>query len=199
MSARISEGNSASADRIRKRQDLHEQALATDRMLVAAISQPNAMRNQETEQALRARAATIADQIKELDRSIGAQFPEYSALVAKVPVSVEDVQRLLGPKEALLLFTTTTRFTFVWSVTSSDVRWHAAELGEKQLAETIGALRCGLDGEAWLDKGAFCGEELGLKRPLAPGEPLPFDQRASLWRSIRRCSDPLPRISTTGN
>ena len=97
-----------------KRQDLGEQALAIDRLLISVISQPNATRNQETEQALRAQALGIANQIKELDRLIATQFPEYAALVTKSPISIEEVQRRLNPNEALLLFTTTSRFTFVW-------------------------------------------------------------------------------------
>ena len=75
-----------------------------------------------------------------------------------------------------MLFTTTSRFTFVWTVTRSSARWHAAPIGEKQLAETVSILRCGLDEEAWTDKTrAPCAEKLGLKRPLRSGEQLPFD------------------------
>jgi CHAT domain-containing protein/tetratricopeptide (TPR) repeat protein len=176
MSARIAEGSSDLAARVRERQDLNEQAIATDKMLVAAISQADAARNRTAEQALRTRASAIAGQIRELDRSIAAQFPEYSALVAGAPISIEDVQKQLHPNEALLLFTTTRRFTFVWTVTHSDVRWHAADLGERQLTDTVGALRCGLDAEAWLDATSNCQDKLGRTRTLGEGEALPFDQ-----------------------
>ena len=37
----------------------------------------------------------------------------------KAPITIEDVQKQLRPNEALLLFTTTARFTFVWTVTPS--------------------------------------------------------------------------------
>jgi CHAT domain-containing protein/Tfp pilus assembly protein PilF len=173
MSARIAAGNGDLSARVRERQDLNEQALAIDKMLIAVISQPSAARNQETEQALRAQASAIANQIKERDRLIAAQFSGYSALVTKTPMSIAEVQKQLSPKEALLLFTTTSRFTFVWTVTRADVHWHSAPIGEKQLAETIGILRCGLDEEAWIDKtSATCA---ALKRPPGSGEPLPFD------------------------
>ena len=56
MSARIAAGNGDLSARVRQRQDLSEQALAIDRLLISVISQPNATRNQETEQALRAQA-----------------------------------------------------------------------------------------------------------------------------------------------
>lgn len=176
MSARIADGRGDLAARVRERQDLGEQAVATDKMLVAAISQADAARNAASEQALRARAAAIAGQIRELDRTIAAQFPDYAALVTRAPVAIEDVQKQLRPNEAMLLFTTTARATFVWTVTRSDVRWHAADLGEEQLNDTIGALRCGLDAEAWLDKASTCPQKLGRKTPLGADEPLPFDQ-----------------------
>lgn len=176
MSARVADGRGDLATRVRERQDLGAHAVATDKMLVAAISQANAARNPAAEQALRVRAAAIAGQIRELDRTIAARFPDYAALVTKTPIAIEDVQKQLGPDEAMLLFTTTSRATFVWAVTRADVRWHAADLGEKQLSEAIGALRCGLDAEAWLDKASTCPQKLGRKTPLGADEPLPFDQ-----------------------
>jgi hypothetical protein len=175
MSARIAAGNGDLSARVRQRQDLGEQAFAIDRSLISEISQPNATRNQETEQALRARALGIANQIKELDRLIATQFPEYAALVTKLPISIDEVQKRLNPNEALLLFTTTSRFTFVWTVTRTDVRWYAASMGAKQLAESIRILRCGLDQEAWMETTNACAEKLGLDRPPAPGDQLPYD------------------------
>ena len=176
MSARIAAGNGDLSARVRERQDLDEQALAIDRTLIAVMSQPNAARNPAAEQALRGQASTIASKIRELDHLIATQFAGYSSLVTRTPVPIEDVRKQLGPNEALLLFTTTRRFTFVWTVTRSNVRWHSAPIGAQQLAETIGILRCGLDEEAWADTTqASCAEKLGLKRPPALGEPLPFD------------------------
>ena len=186
MSARIAAGNGDLSARVRERQDLNEQALAIDRTLIAVMSQPNAARNPTTEQALRTQASTVAGKIAELDRLIAAQFAGYSSLVARTPITIEDVQKQLGPNEALMLFATTARFTFVWTVTRANVRWHSAPIGARQLAETIGALRCGLDEEAWADTAqtsttqtsttqASCAEKLGLKRPPALGEQLPFD------------------------
>jgi CHAT domain-containing protein/Tfp pilus assembly protein PilF len=176
MSARIAAGGGDLAARVRERQDLSQQALAIDRTLIAVIAQPSANRNQQTEQDLRAKAAALASRITDLDRSIAGQFPDYAALVARTPDAIEEVQKQLGANEALLLFTTTQRFTFVWTVTRSSVRWHAAPIGEKQLEETIGALRCGLDAQAWDDATQVsCMERLGLKRAPGPADALPFD------------------------
>jgi len=198
MSARISQGAGDLAARVRERQDLNQQALATDKTLVGLLLQPTSLRNEQMEQALRARASAIARQIGDLDRALATQFPGYAALVTKTPVSIADVQKLLGPKEALLLFTTTAHYTFVWTITGADVRWHAAALGEKQLAETVGILRCGLDADAWADKAASCSEKHGLKRPAAAGEQLPFDQERA-FALYQALFGPVARASTARN
>src|SRR3954470_5344252 len=175
MSARIAAGSGDLSVRVRQRQDLGEQALAVDRRLISVMSQPNAARNLQTEQALRGKASDIANQIRELDRTIAAQFPDYAGLVTRAPVSIEEAQRRLNPNEALLLFATTSRFTFVWTVTRTDIRWHAGSIGAKQLAETVNILRCGLDWEAWMETANACAEKLGRDRAPAAGDPLPFD------------------------
>jgi CHAT domain-containing protein len=180
MSARVAAGSGDLPARVRERQDLGEQALAVDKQLIALMSQSNAARNPQTEQALRTKASDIASRIAELDRSIAAQFPEYAGLVTKNPVSIDEAQKRLKPNEALLLFATTTRFTFVWTITPANVRWHAAPIGAKQLAETVNILRCGLDSEAWLDRDRACAEKLGRDRAPSGAGPLPFDlERAS--------------------
>jgi CHAT domain-containing protein/Tfp pilus assembly protein PilF len=175
MSARIAAGSGDLSARVRARQDLGEEALAVDRLLISVMSQPNAARNPQTEQALRAKASDIANQIRELDRSIAAQFPDYAGLVTKAPISIEEAQKRLNPNEALLLFATTSRFTFVWTVTRADIRWHATPIGAKQLAETVNILRCGLDWEAWMETAYACAEKLGRDRAPAASDPLPFD------------------------
>lgn len=180
MSARVAAGSGDLPARVRERQDLGGQALAVDKQLIALMSQSNAARNLQTEQALRTKASDIANRIGELDRSIAAQFPDYAGLVTRNPVSIDEAQKRLNPNEALLLFATTSRFTFVWTITSANIRWHAAPIGTKQLAETVNILRCGLDGEAWLDRDRACAEKLGRNRAPSGAEPLPFDlERAS--------------------
>jgi CHAT domain-containing protein/Tfp pilus assembly protein PilF len=187
MSARVAAGNDQLAARVRQRQDLSQQAIATDKLLIAALSKPDAARNRENEQALRGQASRIASQIKELDGAIAAEFPDYATLVIRAPASIPEVQGELGANEALLLFTTTERFTFVWTLTRAEVRWNAAPLGRKQLADMVGTLRCGLDAEAWLDQGeGGCATKPGLQRPAGAADQLPFDrgQAYALYQAL---------------
>jgi CHAT domain-containing protein len=74
---------------------------------------------------------------------------------------VAEVQGLLGPSEALVLFLDTPEFepttpeeTFIWVVTKDDMRWVKSELGTKALTKNVSALRCGLDAALWDDESA---------------------------------------------
>jgi CHAT domain-containing protein len=174
MSARVAAGSGELASLVRERQDLNEQALALDQTLIAAASHAAGERNLATEQALQTQASQIADRMRERDRLVATQFPDYASLVTKTPVPLAEAQNLLRPNEALLLFAPTARFTFVWTITRSEVRWHAAPIGAKLLAEKVAILRCGLDASAWAS-GSECSAKLGGAGVPTPYEALPFD------------------------
>src|SRR5262249_572463 len=174
MSARIAAGGGDLSALVRERQDLNEQALALDRTLIAAASQDIHARNLEAEKTLQAQASNIVNRVNELDRLIAVQFPGYSTLVAKNPLPTTVVQGLLQPNEALILFAPTAHLTVVWTITRSEVRWHAAPMEAKALAEKVAILRCGLDAAAW-EGSTRCADKLGLVGVSSPSKPLPFD------------------------
>jgi hypothetical protein len=88
------------------------------------------------------------------------KFPDYAALASPAPLSVVDVQALLGPAEVLVLFLDTPVWkptpeeTFIWVVTKGEMRWVKSELGTKAPIEHVAALRCGLDAALWDDERA---------------------------------------------
>jgi CHAT domain-containing protein/tetratricopeptide (TPR) repeat protein len=175
MSARIAAGGGDLPALVRERQDLDEQLLALDRQLIASVSQ-DAERNLEAEGKLRAQGPELTKRLKELDGIIAARFPEYAALITTTPLSIEDVQNLLKPDEALLLFITSHDFAVVWTITSSGAQWHKAPLGSKLLAEKVRVLRCGLDAAAWTGSHASeCMTKLKPSGSLSPEDALPFD------------------------
>jgi CHAT domain-containing protein/tetratricopeptide (TPR) repeat protein len=175
MSARLAAGGGDLSVLVRERQDLDGQLLALDRALIASVSQASE-RNQEAEGSLRAQALTLTSRRRDLENIIAVRFPEYAALTATNPLPIETVQKLLKPDEALLLFTTSRDFTFVWTITSSGTVWHKAPLGSKRLAENVRVLRCGLDAAAWT--GPYASECIAKLKPsgtLSPEDALPFD------------------------
>jgi CHAT domain-containing protein len=102
------------------------------------------------------------------------------------PLSVSEVQALLGSREALILILDTPpeaplpEETFVWVITKTDSRWVRSQLGTKALSDSVAALRCGLDQELWevAESAQNCRKELGPSLGIeAAGraQVLPFD------------------------
>jgi CHAT domain-containing protein len=155
MAARQAKGDSALARLVRERQDLVGEWQGRDKTLTAARSQPPDKRNPGAETVLSARLAAIDTRIGEIDAALKDKFPEYATLASPKPMTITDVQAMLGGDEALLLFLDTPQWrptpeeSFIWVVTKSDVRWLRSELGTEALTERVAALRCGLDATLW--------------------------------------------------
>lgn len=109
--------------------------------------------------------------------------PDHIAPAGPAPLSVEEVQSLLSPDEALVLFLdtdaleSTPQETFIWVVTKTNLRWVRVGLGTAALTREVLALRCGVDAAAW--DGPRCKELTGASYTPADrdaGKPLHFDQ-----------------------
>jgi CHAT domain-containing protein len=67
------------------------------------------------------------------------------------------VQALLGPEEALILLLDVKQLgrlpeqTLIWALTRKTATWHRTPLGPRALADSVLALRCGLDAATWHD------------------------------------------------
>ena len=180
MAARQSKCEGALALLARQRQDLEHQWNAVDQRLTNAVGRADARRADQ----LRREIANLDTRLATIDTRLANEFPDYAALANPKPVSLTETQALLQPDEALLQFIETPelrekpRTTFVWIITKSEVRWLRVALGTRALAEDVGALRCGLDFDAWTRRG--CLELLNVAYTPADrraGKPLPFDLR----------------------
>jgi CHAT domain-containing protein len=169
---------------VRERQDLVQEWHFKDKQLIAAISEPPTKRKPDVERALTGRLAAIETRLAEVDLRLRRDYPDYAALASPAPLSVAEVQTLLGANEVLVLFLDTKKMkptpeeTFIWVLTKADVRWVRADLGTAALAREVAALRCGLDETAWYGTGLKqCADMLGIPTDQAPGpnQALPFD------------------------
>jgi tetratricopeptide (TPR) repeat protein len=95
---------------VRERQDLVNEWKGRDKALTLVRLTAADKRDANAEVAAAVRLTAIDTRIAEIDRTLAKDFPEYSSLVGAEPLSVYDVQAMLGPDEALLLFVTTTRW-----------------------------------------------------------------------------------------
>jgi CHAT domain-containing protein/tetratricopeptide (TPR) repeat protein len=155
MAARSATGDAALAGLVRERQDLVGEWQFKDKQLIAAKSQLPAKRSPDAEKVLSDRIAAIDGRLKAIDARFAKDFPEYASLTSPKPASVAEVQALLQPNEALVLFLDTDeRFkptpeeTFIWVITKGDMRWVRSGLGTKQLTQRVDTLRSGLDQSA---------------------------------------------------
>ena len=122
---------------------------ALDARLTTALSAPPAQRDQEKEQVLRQRLTGIAARLDALDARFTKELPEYAALTNPQPLAIADAQKLLGPREALVLIASHSHQSLVWVIGNDGVRWMRVPLGEEELAREVAALRCGLDDTLW--------------------------------------------------
>src|SRR5262249_45830484 len=135
----------------------------------AAVSKEPAKRDAAAEQRIRDRLAEIAKQREALQGVFAAEFPDYAALSNPQPLAVKEIQALLSDDEALLLYATKEKESYVFAVRRTSAAWKPIPVGTAALTEKVAAFRRGLDVEA-LQKSAQGGKpalfDLGLANEL---------------------------------
>ena len=145
MAARLGAGNDALAALIREQQDITTHLRVLDKELATELAKPANERNQVRENGVRNRIAALERKLQEYSARIAAQFPRYAELVTASPLAVADVQKLLGPDEALLLYHVNDDRSFVWAVTRDRIEWYTVKLSSAFLERQVETLRAALD------------------------------------------------------
>ena len=149
----------------------------------AAAAQAPDRRKPATEAEQRRRLGAVEARVAELDKTPARDFPNYAALVQPEPLDIAAAQSQLRDDEVLLVLMDTPAWgplpeeTFIWAVAKSGARWVRSALGSKSLADSVAALRCGLDQTA-----------LGRRRVDAVRRPT----RIPAWNASS--GEPLPKI-----
>jgi CHAT domain-containing protein len=130
-----------------------------DKQLLDALGRSDA-EAQQLSATLRQELTDIAAQISALDADLETQFPEYADLSNPKPLAIADVQGLLKPHEALILFLVTAEDSYVWAIGADTSTWTRVAVGADTLTESVKKLRATLDptGTSRGAEGAF-GEE----------------------------------------
>ncbi|WP_295558151.1 CHAT domain-containing tetratricopeptide repeat protein [uncultured Hyphomicrobium sp.] len=197
MAARASKGDEAIAEALRNRQRLVAEGQLLSTELIEIMKAPRSEERAHREREVRTKLLNLQMGKDSIDHRLQLGFPDYAALSAPQPVSIEDLQKnYLRDDEALILFLDTNEQkpvpeeTFVWVVTKTDAKWEKSDLGSSRLAREVTALRCGLDPSAWTQsaKKNACAALLGAVSETAStgNAPAPFDfERAhSLFTSL---------------
>lgn len=199
MAARVGRGQGELAELVRERQDFAEQWKTADRKLLAALGASAGDRDEGLIRTLRAELARIEEQIATISAAVDREFPDYATLAHPEPVAVDDIQGLLREDEALVQFLIGSYGSYVWAVTRGDVRWVRLQAARRDIAQSVDALRCGLDARSWYEyAGSRCQRLLETGYHFGDyeqGEPLPFDlaKAHALYRDLFGNIDDLVR------
>jgi CHAT domain-containing protein/tetratricopeptide (TPR) repeat protein len=101
----------------------------------------------ETEQTKDAvaRFFVLSGEMDRLVAEITSEAPDFFKLIYPSPLSLQDVQALLGPSDALAMFLQDDECTFVWLLTKESIGWSRINIGEKELTDKVKIFRRGLD------------------------------------------------------
>jgi CHAT domain-containing protein/Tfp pilus assembly protein PilF len=145
MSARFSAGDSALAALVREMQDRAAARQNADKVLIAALSKPEARQDRGAIEALRRQIGEIDRRIDAVSAELERRFPDYAALARPKPLTVEETQKLLGADEALVFLLVGQRESHVFAMTRNAALWVPLAIGDKALTEKVAAFRKGLD------------------------------------------------------
>jgi CHAT domain-containing protein/tetratricopeptide (TPR) repeat protein len=145
LSPRFASGNDALAALVRQDQDLSAYRRDREKALVEALTKPAG-------QSSPAQIDTIRRQIEDTERKLTAtkarlekEFPDYSTLSNPKPLKAEEVQKLLGTHEALVLLLTGEGESYVFVVTPDRFDWRTIPAGKDEIAAKVTAFRRGLE------------------------------------------------------
>ncbi len=145
MAARFASGSDALANVVRAREDLIERWKLADGAYLGLAGQPAAERDAKREAASRAELRALDARIKELDLQIAKEFPEYGSLAAPQPATLAELQTLLKPDEALVMWLSAQSRTYILAVRRDRVAFERADIGRTALDASVRALRRTLD------------------------------------------------------
>jgi tetratricopeptide (TPR) repeat protein len=166
MGMRFASDSGALGSLVRESQDLTSAWREQDKALLDAVSNTQGRYERARIDALRMEIADTEGRLNAVAARIDKEFPGYAALARPKPVTAEEVQRLLGPGEALVFFLAGANETYVFALTHERFEWRTISLGGKNLAAKVAAVRRGLDVEE-------------LMKSVSMGKPQLFDLAAA--------------------
>ena len=137
------------ADLTRREQDAQHQIGARFALLADMLSRPTSEQSPDAVESLRTEIGQLSGARAALLKEIGTRFPEYAELIQPKPATVEQARAVLLPGEALIATYVGPKRTYVWAVPrQGEVAFAAAQLGAKELSDTVALLRSALEPNA---------------------------------------------------
>ena len=176
MAARFATGTSDLAKLVRQQQDTLDQVAKVDAQLDQTALLPPEKQDHALLDALRNQRSALDDTLNNLGTVIQQRFPEYSAATSLEPVTLEQIQHLLHPDEALVSYLLGGDATFIWVVRPHSAALVKTPLGQQDLLNMVRQLRAGLDPAVYATTGRMPIYDTALaykfyKAILAPARP----------------------------
>jgi len=145
MGLRFAGGTDSLAALVRERQDLSSFRQTREKLHLEAIAKPQAEQNSAAFARLRKELAETERKLADNTARLEREFPAYAEFANSKPLKVEDVQRLLGPDEAMIFFLTGDEESYVFALSRESFAWKTIAIGGDKLAGKVTAFREGLD------------------------------------------------------
>ena len=145
MAARFASGTDQLAETVRSREDALERWRAKDASLVQLLGRPRSERDPKQEAALRTELRELEGRLKEVETRIAQDFPDYAALASPRPAPLSEIQALLRPDEAMILWFVGTRRSLIMAVRRDRTLFARVDVGRAELNQAVRDLRKGLD------------------------------------------------------
>lgn len=145
MGARFAAGDDALAGVVRSRQDALERWRRLDKKLSTALGEQTKADERSEIDRLRRELRALKRRIAGIDRRLTQEFPAYVELSSPRPATLVEMQKLLGPDEALIVYLTWTHSTLMWTLRADFAAMWRAKIGRNELQAAVKAMRRELD------------------------------------------------------
>ncbi len=115
MATRFSAGDATPSRVVREQQDFAAEWSRFDKALIDAVAKPAAEQDLAVTETLRRERKEIETKLAALADRIAEAFPDFAAFSSPKPITIAEVQGLLGPDEALVSYFVDDNATYVWA------------------------------------------------------------------------------------
>ncbi|CAK0756069.1 hypothetical protein CCP3SC1_250022 [Gammaproteobacteria bacterium] len=126
-----------------------------DTELLAITNQPLDQSPPATKRILRDYTHALSRKLDNIDLRVDREFPTYAKLTQQLPISLEQLQALLHPEEALLAYAIGNgkgdQTSYVWLIRTNHASVRRLPFGNERLRQRIAVLRAQLnpEGDPW--------------------------------------------------
>ncbi len=134
------------SDIIRKEQDARNEVTTLNAYIANQNAQTDDKRNPQVVEQMRQRKHQIEAQRKEYKAQIQKQYPEYFQLIQPKSPSHTEIAQQLRADELFVTIMPIGDKTYVWAIdNAANIRFHTADIGEKELDQAVNSIRKTLD------------------------------------------------------